>query len=182
LHNELTHQFVAGKVWVVCKSRAKSVRHNEVVLWEHVLDVGVQISVQAGQCSATDLIHSGLRIATALCPVIMSSCGPHTMTRQTLPQPLETAMWAAAPCCRLFLSISQLKYSRHGYVNTVILGMAMGQERLVAFRSYRSSSPPTSTRHRLRKSETARTTFRDVHPRHQHVPCAQGPDRWFGTW
>ena len=52
---------------------------------------------------------------------------------------------AAAPRCRQILSVMQLKYSRHGYVNTVILGIGMDQERVVAFRSYRSTSPPTSS-------------------------------------
>jgi hypothetical protein len=67
------------------------------------------------------------------------------MTGPTLPQPLETATLAAASRCRQIVSVMQLKYKRHGYVNTVILGIGMDQERVVAFRSYHSSSPPTSS-------------------------------------
>ena len=67
------------------------------------------------------------------------------MTGPTLPQPLETATLAAASRCRQIVSVMQLKYTRHGYVNTVILGIGMDQERKVAFRSYHSSSPPTSS-------------------------------------
>jgi hypothetical protein len=47
------------------------------------------------------------------------------------------------PPCQQILGALQLKYSRCGYVNTVIIGLNMELERLVAFRSYRSSSHPT---------------------------------------
>jgi hypothetical protein len=47
------------------------------------------------------------------------------------------------PPCQQILGALQLKYSRHGYINHVIIGLNMELERLVAFRSYRSSSHST---------------------------------------
>jgi hypothetical protein len=65
------------------------------------------------------------------------------MAGPTLPQPPETATLPAAQPCRQILSALQLKYSRNGYVNTVKIGLDMELERVVAFRSYLSSSHPT---------------------------------------
>jgi hypothetical protein len=57
---------------------------------------------------------------------------------------LEKATLPAAPPFRQILSALQLKYSSHGYVNNVIIGLNMELDRVVAFRSYRSSSHSTT--------------------------------------
>jgi hypothetical protein len=75
----------------------------------------------------------------------MSSCRPNTVAGPTLAESSEAAFLPTAPPGRQILSALQLKYSCHGYVNTVIIGIGMELERVVAFRSCRSSSPRTSS-------------------------------------